>query len=114
LLERVHGPLRDGPEFRADEAVLAACRANLRQHLALIGHLAYHRRWLGGDRFSLADVAAAAQISCLDYLGEVPWAEHSAAKEWYQRLKSRPSVRALLTERLPGLPPPMWYTDADF
>jgi glutathione S-transferase len=44
----------------------------------------------------------------------VPWAEHSAAKEWYQRLKSRPSVRALLTERLPGLPPPMWYTDADF
>jgi glutathione S-transferase len=114
IMERVHGPLRDGPAYRPEAGILDACRTNLRQHLQLIGFLAYQRRWLAGDRFSLADIAAAAQVSCLDYLGEIPWSEHAGAKEWYQRMKSRPSLRLLLAERLPGLPPPIWYTDADF
>jgi len=47
-------------------------------------------RWLAGDHLSLADLAAAAHLSSLDYLGDVPWADFAAAKSWYQRIKSRP------------------------
>lgn len=89
-------------------------RANIRPHLRYIGWLANSRRWLAGAAISFADLAAAAHISSVDYLGDVPWAEDGAAKEWYARVKSRPSFRALLADRLPGLAPPAAYADLDF
>ena len=83
------------------EAVRAA-RSNLRYHLRYIGHLIGARNWLAGDRLTYADLAAAAHLSCLDYLGDVQWDENETAKIWYARVKSRPSFRPLLAERLPG------------
>ena len=83
-------------------------------HLHYIGRLAEARRWLAGEEVSLADIAAAAHLSCLDYLGDVVWRNHPEAKEWYVRLKSRPSFRPLLSDIVPGLPPPRHYADLDF
>ena len=71
-------------------------------------------KWLAGDALSLADIAAAAHLSAIDYLGDVPWSDHEVAKEWYARIKSRPSFRPLLTDHIPGLAPPKHYTDLDF
>ena len=51
---------------------------------------------------SYADLAAAAHLSAVDYLGDVPWSEDEAAKTWYARMKSRPSFRPLLADTLPG------------
>jgi glutathione S-transferase len=76
--------------------------------------LAERRRWLAGDSLSLADVAAAAQLSSVDYLGDVPWEGHPEAKDWYVRLKSRPSLRPLLKDHIAGVPPPKHYADLDF
>lgn len=95
------------------EAVRAA-RANLRYHLRYIGHLIGARNWLAGDRLSYADLAAAAHLSCVDYLGDVAWGESETAKIWYARVKSRPSFRPLLGERLAGMPPSPTYADLDF
>ena len=86
------------------EAVRAA-RANLRYHLRYIGHLIGARNWLAGDRLTYADLAAAAHLSCIDYLGDAQWDENETAKTWYARMKSRPSFRPLLAERLPGMAP---------
>ena len=72
------------------------------------------RDWLAGDRLSYADLAAAAHLSAVDYLGDVPWSEDEAAKSWYARVKSRPSFRPLLAETWPGLPPSTTYADLDF
>jgi glutathione S-transferase len=83
-------------------------------HLQYVGRLAEARRWLAGEEVSLADIAAAAHLSCLDYLGDVAWRNHPEAKEWYVRLKSRPSFRPLLADLVPGLPPPRHYADLDF
>jgi glutathione S-transferase len=94
--------------------VLRAARQNLRYHLSYIAFLADQRRWLAGDEMSIADLAAAAQLSILDYLNEVTWDDFPAAKAWYQRIKSRRSMRPLLADRVPGLPPPLAYTDLDF
>ncbi|MFN3231386.1 MAG: glutathione S-transferase family protein [Alphaproteobacteria bacterium] len=97
-----------------NSSALRAGRANIGYHLDYIAYLIENRNWLAGDLFSLADIAAASQLSCLDYLGDVPWADHEGAKDWYARVKSRPSFRPLLKDRIPGLPPPKHYDDLDF
>ena len=62
----------------------------------------------------MADIAAGAHLSSMDYLGAVPWEDHPAAKDWYARIKSRPSFQALLSDNIPGMPPPGHYADLDF
>ncbi len=97
-----------------DSRVLSASIANLRIHLAYIDYLIDRRFWLAGEQFGLADIAAATQISCVDYCGDVPWHACETARDWYARVKSRPSFRPLLEDRLPGMPPADHYSDPDF
>ena len=94
--------------------VIRAAKANVRYHLAYIGWLAKTRNYLAGDRITYADLAAAAHLSAIDYLGDVPWIEDDAAKAWYARVKSRPSFRPLLSEWLAGVPASQTYVDLDF
>jgi glutathione S-transferase len=88
--------------------------ANIKYHLDYIGHLASQRNWLAGEDLSLADLAAAAHLSCIDYLGDVPWSAHDTARSWYQRIKSRPAFRSLLADAITGIAPPRGYADLDF
>ena len=97
-----------------DTDALRAGWHNIRYHLSYIGWLVRTRDWLAGDRMSLADLAAAAHLSAVDYLGDVPWSEDEAAKAWYARVKSRPAFRPLLSETLAGIPPAEHYADLDF
>ncbi|MDP7143286.1 MAG: glutathione S-transferase family protein [Alphaproteobacteria bacterium] len=96
-----------GPSIRAGHA-------NIHYHLDYIGFLIEKRKWLAGDQFSLADIAAAAHLSAIDYIGDVPWDEHQPAREWYARVKSRPSFRPLLEDRIPGFNPAGAYENVDF
>ncbi|WP_342359745.1 glutathione S-transferase family protein [Terrarubrum flagellatum] len=97
-----------------DAASIRAARSNVRYHLHYIGHLIGRRKWLAGDQLTYADLAAAAHLSCVDYLGDAPWSEDEAAREWYARIKSRPSFRALLAEKVAGTPPALHYANLDF
>ena len=97
-----------------DSQALRAARANIRFHLAYLNWLADTRPWMAGDRMSHADLAVAAALSVLDYLGEVDWAKESPLRDWYARMKSRPSFRPLLADRIRGLPPVSAYADLDF
>jgi glutathione S-transferase len=97
-----------------DTEVMRAARINIRYHLSYIGWLVRKRDWLAGDSLSYADLAAAAHLSAVDYLGDVPWDADETAKAWYARIKSRPSFRMLLGETLPGLPPSAHYANLDF
>ena len=80
-------------------------REGLRSHLGYVEGLLQAREWLAGRRLSLADFAAAAHLSVIDYFGDVSWADYPAAKTWYMKLKSRPAFRPLLNDRWPGLAP---------
>ena len=105
------------PEVGGGAPKMNRVRAGLgriRQHLEYIGTLSEQRNWLAGERLSIADLAAAAHLSCLDYLGDVPWSANEAAKSWYQRIKSRPSFRPLLADHVRGITPPRTYADLDF
>ena len=98
-----------------DSATIRAAKSNLRYHLDYIAYLTErHRGWLAGDYFSLADITAAAHLSALDYLDDVPWDDFEPAKEWYARIKSRPTFRPILADHIPGAPPAKHYTDLDF
>lgn len=96
-----------GPSIRAGHA-------NIHYHLDYIGFLTEKRKWLAGEQFSLADIAAAAHLSSIDYIGDVPWEEHHAARDWYARVKSRPSFKSLLEDRIPGFTPSEHYENVDF
>ena len=96
-----------GPSIRAGHA-------NIHYHLDYIGFLCEKRKWLAGDKFTLADIAAASHLSSIDYIGDVPWEEHHAARDWYSRVKSRPSFKALLEDRIPGFTPVEHYENVDF
>lgn len=98
------------PEMSA----IRAARSNIRYHLKYIGYLIGRRSYIAGDWMTYADLAAAAQLSTVDYFGDVPWDEDEGAKTWYARIKSRPSFRTLLADLIPGMPPPSNYVDLDF
>lgn len=95
-------------------SALRAGYANLREHLRYLGWLAENRKWLAGESMSLADLAAAAHLSVLDFQGDVDWSLSPATREWYARIKSRPSFRPLLADRVPGMATPEHYADLDF
>ncbi len=97
-----------------DMAAIRAARTNIRYHLSYSDYLLADRNWLAGERLTYADLAAAAQLSVADYLGDVPWSSHEATKHWYQKIKSRPSFRPLLADRVPGMDPTLHYADLDF
>ena len=108
LMKRVlHLGEPHGPSVRAGHA-------NIHYHLDYIGFLTERRQWLAGDDFSLADIAAAAHLSAIDYMGDVPWDEHHPARDWYARIKSRPSFKPLLEDRIPGFVPSKHYEDVNF
>jgi glutathione S-transferase len=97
-----------------DTARVRLAMTRLRDHLDYISHLTDHRTWLAGAELSLADLAAGAHISAVDYFGDIPWADYPVAKSWYQRMKSRPSFRTLLADTLRGMAPGPHYADLDF
>ncbi len=97
-----------------DAAVIRAGYANLKHHLVYLGWLAETRKWLAGNTLSLADFAAAGHLSALDFAGDMDWSIAPAVKDWYARVKSRPSFRGLLADRVTGVTPPAHYADLDF
>lgn len=97
-----------------DMDAIRAGKDYLRWHLDYMSGLLEVRDGLAGPRWTLADLVAAAHLSCIDYLGDVPWSEFPPAHDWYQRIKCRPSFRDLLADRLPGMSPADGYQDLDF
>ena len=97
-----------------DMNIIRAGREELKLALAAIGKAVEANGNLSGRSASLGDFAVAAHLSALDYFGEAPWSEFPAAAEWYVRLKSRPSFRSILADRVPGQPPVSHYAELDF
>ncbi len=97
-----------------DSARITSGAKAMKAHLAYMGSLLEERRWLAGSQPSLADFAAAAHLSALDYISTVDWSQSQAVRDWYARIKSRPAFRSLLADTVPGFPPSAHYADLDF
>jgi glutathione S-transferase len=101
---------REAPDTRVLREAMKAGNA----HLDYLDYLLDHRRWLGGPVLTLVDLAAAAHLSVADYLGGVDWRGHKQTVDWYGVMKSRPSFRPLLAERMEVIVPPAHYDKVDF
>jgi glutathione S-transferase len=86
----------------------------IKGHIDYMAQLLDERRWLAGDVMTLADLTAAAHLSCLDYISDVDWHRSAVVKDWYAKIKSRPSFRTLLADQVSGFPPAAHYADLDF
>lgn len=87
---------------------------NIAKYFEYIAWLMNRRNWLAGDDFSLADISAAAHVSCLDYVDSIEWEKFPEVKDWYVRVKSRPSFREILNDKIPNIKPPEHYVNLDF
>ncbi|MEM8776837.1 MAG: glutathione S-transferase family protein [Pseudomonadota bacterium] len=112
LYERVNKKMMS-KGFPDSTNVKAGARA-IKFHLDYLAWLLDHRRWLAGDVMTLADFAAAAHLSSLDYISDVDWNRSDTVKDWYAKIKSRPAFRGILADQVPGFPPPAHYADLDF
>ncbi len=112
LYERVHKKI-SGQGFPDSKNIKAGAK-QIKYHLDYMGWLLDHRRWLAGDTMTLADFAAAAHLSSLDYISDVDWNRSAVVKDWYAKIKSRPAFRRILADQVSGFPPPSHYSDLDF
>lgn len=112
LNERVYRKVQ-GTGYPDSRNVKAGSKA-IKYHLDYMAWLLDHRRWLAGDAMTLADFAAAAHLSSLDYISDVDWNRSEAVKDWYAKIKSRPAFRSILADQVPGFLPPAHYADLDF
>lgn len=112
LGERVFRKVK-GTGYPDSTNVKAGAKA-IKYHLDYMAWLLEKRRWLAGNDMTLADFAAAAHLSCLDYISDVDWNRSEIVKDWYAKIKSRPAFRSILADQLPGFPQPAHYSDLDF
>jgi glutathione S-transferase len=112
LYERVNKKIT-GEGYPESRNVKAGAQ-KIKFHLDYMTWLLDHRRGLAGDRMTLADFAAAAHLSSLDYIRDVDWNRSANVKDWYAKIKSRPAFRSILADAVPGFPPPDHYADLDF
>jgi len=112
LYERVNKKI-SGAGYPDSGNVKAGARA-IKYHLDYMGWLLDLRRWLAGDQMTLADFAAAAHLSSLDYISDVDWDRNANVREWYSKIKSRPAFRSILADQVPGFRPAPHYADLDF
>ncbi|WP_108813482.1 FtsZ-binding protein FzlA [Loktanella sp. Alg231-35] len=110
--ERVYRKVM-GTGYPDSTNVKAGARA-IKYHLDYMARLLDERRWLAGNDMTMADFAAAAQLSCLDYTSDVDWNRHEVLKDWYAKIKSRPAFRSILADEVPGFTPAAHYADLDF
>jgi len=112
LYERVNKKMMKAG-YPDSKNVKAGARA-IKFHLGYMTWLLDQRRWLAGDAMTLADFAAAAHLSSLDYISDVDWNSCPDVKDWYAKIKSRPAFRSILADQVPGFTPPKHYNDLDF
>lgn len=112
IYERVYSRMiyKTGP----NSDVIRRAKAELTHHLKYFEDILATRHCIASKEISMADFALVAHLSCLDYMGDIHWQDYEELKNWYMRLKSRPSMRPILKEQMPGMPPPTHYQQLDF
>ena len=110
--EKIHK--RFGSGLAPDSRILKIGLNNLNFHLEYLDWLTERNNYLAGENLTLADAAAAAQLSIIDYLGDVPWEGYRNAKLWYSKMKSRPSFKDILKDSVKGILPAKHYANLDF
>jgi glutathione S-transferase len=110
LMQRIIG-FNNNP---SNASVIHQIRDDVRYFIDYIAYLLKKNKWLSGNEISIADFVAASHFSVLDYFGDIPWEHNEYTKQWYAVIKSRPSFKPILQDRIAGFSPNKYYTLLDF
>ncbi len=97
-----------------NSSAIRAAKKNIVYHIDYMDYLLSNNTYLCGERITIADCSAAAQISVLDLVGDIDWERSQKVKNWYSIMKSRPTVNIILRDEVHGITPPKHYSDPDF
>ena len=99
-----------------NSSAIRAAKKNILLHLDYIDFLInkHGGDYIMGEKIDLVDFTAAAQISVLDYMGDIPWEYKTSVKSWYALVKSRPSFKDILNDEVPGIYKAAHYSNPDF
>lgn len=100
----------EGPR---SEFIMSA-KANLTRHLKFLTNLLENNSYISSEKISCADIAAASNISIVDYFGEINWDSWNTIRQWYSVIKSRPAFQPILQDRIAGFMPSEEYSNLDF
>ena len=92
---------------------IRAALQNLDFHIQYFNYLLNDKIYFIKDELTYLDFLAAANFSVLDYLGLLNLKSYENIREWYFKLKSRPSFRTLLKDQIVGLNPHENYKNMD-
>ena len=92
---------------------IRAALQNLDFHIQYFNYLLNNKNYFIKDELTYLDFLAAANFSVLDYLGLLNLKSNENIREWYFKLKSRPSFRTLLKDQIVGLNPHENYKNID-
>ena len=92
---------------------LRAALNNLDFHIQYFNYLLNSKNYFIKDDLTYFDFLAAANLSILDYLGLLNFKSNENIKEWYSKIKSRPSFKTLLKDQIVGLNPHQNYQNID-
>ena len=84
---------------------IRAALNNLDFHIQYFNYLLNSKNYFIKDDLTYLDFLAAANFSVLDYLGLLNLKGYENIKEWYFKIKSRPSFKTLLKDQIVGLNP---------
>ena len=93
---------------------IRAAKNNLSYHMEYIGFMLKQNKWIAGESLTYVDFITAAQLSILDYVGDIAWEHYPMVKDWYSVIKSRPSFKPILQDSISNLRPSLCYKNLDF
>ena len=112
IYEKVFSRIVDNISPNSDN--IRAAFDNLNFHIQYFNYLLNSKNYFIKDELTYLDFLAAANFSVLDYLGLLNLKSYESMREWYFKIKSRPSFKTLLKDQIVGLNPHENYKNIDF
>jgi len=111
IYEKVYSRTVDNITPNSDN--IRAALQNLDFHVQYLNYLLNNKNYFIKDELTYLDFQAAANFSVLDYLGLLNLQRYENIREWYFKIKSRPSFKTLLKDQIVGLYPHENYKKMD-
>ena len=112
LFEKVYKPVEKN--INPDNNVIRKSIENMKFHMNYFNIIINDNDYLVGDKISYADMFFVSSLSVLDYIGELNFLGFEKIKDLYFKLKSRPSFKNILKDRIIGINPSKNYLKFDY
>ena len=94
--------------------VIRTARANLKYHMHYFNYLIKDNDFFIEDTLSYVDLFYGASLTVLDYINELNFYDLEKLKNLYSIVKSRPSFKKILADRVVGIIPHSNYLKLDY